>query len=113
MRKVDPEYFYRSNTKSNTAGYDKWVYVGLLAGKAMYRNKRTNSTRLFPVVAENGVLKIPDKRFYPVCENFEVLFRTPVDYFRYIREKGYHQKDASQFIKEEEQLKKKYPEHFI
>jgi len=114
QRKVTPEYFYKVNTKSGTAGYDKWVYVGVIGGRAMYKNKRTSASKTFPVEERNGELFIPDKLFYPEINTYtKVLFRCVPDFYKYSREGDFWWTSEQQFLLEEKQIRENYPEYFI
>jgi hypothetical protein len=114
-----PEFFYRANNKSDTAGFDKYVFHSHSIGDwFVYRNTRTGSKIRVKANKLGDVYTIPEKYFWDGVKDKhkqsrkKEYFRKPVDFFVwYTRE--YHPPYNKQFTFELNRIQEKYPEYFI
>jgi signal peptidase I len=101
------------NTKSKTAGYDKYIlHTHSIGDWFVYKNTRTGKKIRVKTERRGDTNVIPESEFYSVNPRKGKYFREPVEYFNwYLKEYGNFYN--SQFKFELKQVQEKFPEYFI
>jgi len=110
-----PDHFYLANTKSGSAGYDKYVFHNVSVGPwVIFKNTRTGAIkRLQAKITDNKII-IPEERFRLDFATLDIIFKKPVDFFVWNEKRDPYAKfESKQYHYELKHILEKYPEYFI